>query len=53
MKKPALRYMFEDVYEEMTPDLKAQMKELKRLIETYPKEYDMSQYEDGIKSLNQ
>jgi len=53
MKKPALRYMFEDVYEEMTPDLKAQMKELKRLIETYPKEYDVSPHEDGIKSLNQ
>jgi len=51
-KKPALRYMFDDVYEEMTPDLKAQMKELKRLIETYPTEYDVSGHEEGIKSLN-
>lgn len=52
VKKPALRYMFEDVFEEMTPDLKAQMKELKRLIQTYPKEYDVSQHEQGIKSLD-
>lgn len=51
IKKPALKYMFEDVYEELTPDLKAQMKELKRLIETYPKEYDLSQHDQGLKGL--
>jgi len=52
VKKPSLKYIFEGVYEEMTPDLKAQMKEMKRLIETYPKEYDISQHEDGIKGLS-
>lgn len=51
-KKPALRAMFEDVYEEITPEAQAQMKELKNVIERYPKEYDLSTYEDGIKSLN-
>jgi 2-oxoisovalerate dehydrogenase E1 component alpha subunit len=51
-KKPPIRAMFEDVYEEITPEAQAQMKELKRLIETYPKEYSsVSQHEGGIKSL--
>ena len=49
--KPPLRAMFEDVYEEITPEAQEQMKELKRIIETYPKEYDVSKHEDGIKSL--
>jgi 2-oxoisovalerate dehydrogenase E1 component alpha subunit len=50
-KKPPIRAMFEDVYEEITPEAKAQMKELKRIVETYPKEYDVSSFEGGIKSL--
>jgi len=53
LKKPPLRAMFEDVYEEITPEGMAQMKELKRLIEKYPKEYSsVSQYEGGIKTLD-
>jgi len=51
IKKPPLRAMFEDIYEQLTPGAEAQMKELKRMIEKYPKEYDLSSYEDGIKSL--
>ncbi|EXJ54127.1 2-oxoisovalerate dehydrogenase E1 component, alpha subunit [Cladophialophora yegresii CBS 114405] len=52
VKKPPLRAMFEDVYEEITPEAQEQMKELKRLIEKYPKEYsNVSQYEGGIKTL--
>lgn len=51
LKKPPLRALFEDVYEEITPEAQGQMKELKRIIETYPKEYDVSQHEGGIKSL--
>ena len=44
--------MFEDVYEEITPEAREQMKALKRLIEKYPKEYSsISQYEGGIKTL--
>ncbi|KAJ9614175.1 hypothetical protein H2200_002311 [Cladophialophora chaetospira] len=48
VKKPPLRAMFEDVYEEITPEAREQMQELKRLIEKYPKEYSsISQYEGG------
>jgi 2-oxoisovalerate dehydrogenase E1 component alpha subunit len=43
--------MFEDVYEQITPEAEEQMKQLKRIIEKYPKEYDVSNYEGGIKSL--
>ncbi|KAI2636732.1 dehydrogenase E1 component [Xylaria nigripes] len=51
-KKPSIRSMFEDVYEELTPDLKAQMKELRDHLEKYPEEYDLGQYEDGKNSLD-
>jgi 2-oxoisovalerate dehydrogenase E1 component alpha subunit len=50
-KKPPIRSMFEDVYEEMTPEIKAQMEELRRLVERYPDEYDVSEYEGGLESL--
>ncbi|KAI0120559.1 2-oxoisovalerate dehydrogenase alpha subunit mitochondrial precursor [Hypoxylon sp. NC0597] len=50
-KKPPIRTMFEDVYEELTPDLKAQMQQLKDHLEKYPNEYDLGEYEDGINSL--
>lgn len=50
-KKPPLRSMFDDVYEEMTPGTKAQMGELKSLIERYPDEYDVSEFEGGKESL--
>ncbi|TAQ85981.1 hypothetical protein B7494_g5697 [Chlorociboria aeruginascens] len=51
-KKPPLRTMFEDVYEEMTPELQEQMSELKSIIERYPDEYDVSEFEDGKDSLS-
>ncbi|KAI2615751.1 2-oxoisovalerate dehydrogenase alpha subunit mitochondrial precursor [Hypomontagnella submonticulosa] len=50
-KKPPIRTMFEDVYEELTPDLKAQMEQLKKHLEKYPSEYDLGEYEGGIDSL--
>ncbi|KAK6957056.1 hypothetical protein Daesc_002341 [Daldinia eschscholtzii] len=50
-KKPPIRTMFEDVYEELTPDLKVQMEQLKRHLEKYPDEYDLAEYENGIDSL--
>lgn len=50
-KKPALRTMFEDVYEELTDDLKGQMKELKEMLDKYPDEYDVAEYEGGKDSL--
>lgn len=51
-KKPPLRSMFEDVYEEMTPDVKDQMKELRDVIERYPEEYDVTEFEGGKDSLS-
>lgn len=50
-KKPPLRDLFADVYEEITPEAREQMKELKRMIDTYPDEYDVSGFEGGAKSL--
>ncbi|KAI0169346.1 2-oxoisovalerate dehydrogenase alpha subunit mitochondrial precursor [Hypoxylon sp. FL1284] len=50
-KKPPIRTMFEDIYGEMTPDLKAQMEELRNHLEKYSEEYDMGEYEGGIDSL--
>ncbi|KAI1336999.1 thiamine diphosphate-binding protein [Xylariaceae sp. FL0016] len=51
-KKPPIRAMFEDVYEELTPDLKAQMKELREHLEKYPEEYDLGEFEGGKTSLD-
>ncbi|EEY21799.1 2-oxoisovalerate dehydrogenase subunit alpha [Verticillium alfalfae VaMs.102] len=51
MKKPPMRSMFEDVYEELTPDLKQQMAQLKAHLEKYPEEYDCSEFEGGADSL--
>ncbi|KAI0026072.1 thiamine diphosphate-binding protein [Xylariomycetidae sp. FL0641] len=50
-KKPSLRAMFEDVYEELTPDLRAQMAELKAHLDKYPNEYDVGEFEGGKDSL--
>ncbi|KAB8293820.1 hypothetical protein EYC80_009302 [Monilinia laxa] len=51
-KKPPIKSMFEDVYKEMTPELRDQMEELKRVIEEYPEEYDVAEFEGGSASLN-
>lgn len=50
-KRPAIGTMFEDIYKEMTPDLIAQKEELRRIIEAYPEEYEMGEFEGGIDSL--
>jgi 2-oxoisovalerate dehydrogenase E1 component alpha subunit len=50
-KKPPLRTMFEDVYEDLTPDLQQQMAELKSLLDRYPDEYDFAEFEGGKDSL--
>jgi 2-oxoisovalerate dehydrogenase E1 component alpha subunit len=51
-KKPPVRAMFEDIYEELTPDLKAQMKQLSQHLDKYPNEYDLSEFEGGKSSLD-
>jgi 2-oxoisovalerate dehydrogenase E1 component alpha subunit len=51
MKKPPIRSMFEDTYEELTEDLKSQMEQLRKIMEKYPDEYDVSEFDGGINSL--
>lgn len=51
-RKPALRCMFEDVYEEVTEEGRGQMRELRRLLEEYPDEYDVGEFEGGKESLS-
>lgn len=46
-KKPAIKNLFLDIFAEPSEDLKEQMKELKRVIETYPDEYDTGNYDGG------
>lgn len=46
-KKPPLREMFQGVYEEMSEDGKADRKELGRILDTYPEEYDIEEFEGG------
>lgn len=42
---------FTDVYEEITEEGKAHMAELRDVLERYPDEYDVDEYEGGIDSL--
>jgi len=39
------------VYEELTEEQKEQMEKLRSIIEKYPDEYDISEYEGGLDSL--
>lgn len=50
-KKPSLRKMFEDVYQEITPEIRAQMGELKDVLDRYPEEYDFEEFEGGKETL--
>lgn len=51
-KKPPMRAMFEDVYDIMTPEVVAQMEELKEVVNRYPEEYEVDEFEGGTVSLN-
>lgn len=48
-----LRNMFTDVYEELSEESKGQMKELGRLLDEYPEEYDVSEFQGGRKGLDE
>lgn len=50
-KKPPLRYLFEDVYAEVTDEQREQMRELDGLLERYPDEYDVDEFEGGRDGL--
>lgn len=43
-KKPAIRHLFTDVYDTMTPNLLAQQRELEDLINKYPEFYDTTDF---------
>ena len=50
-KKPALREMFTDIYEELTQEQKEQMEQLRRIVDKYPEEYDVEQFQGGRDGL--
>lgn len=50
-KKPSLEDMFTDVYEDLSEESKDHMQELGRLLDEYPEEYDVSEFEGGRKGL--
>jgi 2-oxoisovalerate dehydrogenase E1 component alpha subunit len=50
-KRPPLSSMMEDVYEEMTEEQREQSAKLSEIIEKYPNEYDVSEFEGGLESL--
>lgn len=50
-KRPPIKDLFTDIYEEPSEDLKEQMAELKSILEKYPEEYDLDSYEGGKDGL--
>ncbi|KAM5344031.1 hypothetical protein ACJ41O_012568 [Fusarium nematophilum] len=50
-KKPALRAIFDDVYAELTEEVAAQRRELKRIMTKYPAEYDINNHVGGIDGI--
>ena len=52
-KRAPLRSIFTDVYEELSEESKGQMKELGRLLDEYPEEYDINGFEGGREGLSE
>ena len=52
-RKAPLRDLFTDVYEDLTEESREQMKQLGRLLDEYPEEYDLSDFEGGRKGLDE
>ena len=52
-KRAPLRSIFTDVYEELSEESKGQMKELGRLLDEYPEEYDITGFEGGREGLSE
>lgn len=51
-KQPPIREMLTDVYEEMTEEQLEQLDELKDILQRYPKEYDIENFDGGLKGLD-
>lgn len=52
-KKPSLKYAFMDVWEELTVEQKEHVKEMRDIMRTYPKEYDVEEFEGGVAGLDE
>lgn len=50
-KRPPLSSMMEDIYEELTDEQREQSQKLSDIIERYPNEYDVTEFEGGLDSL--
>jgi len=46
-KKPPLKDIFTDVFKEATPELLEQQEELRRVLDAYPDEYELGDFEGG------
>ena len=46
-KRPPLKAMFTDVYEELSEEAEAQREDLRGLLDRYPEEYDLEGFEGG------
>ncbi|KAF1912680.1 thiamine diphosphate-binding protein [Ampelomyces quisqualis] len=51
-KKPSIRNAFEGVWEDLTAEQRAHVKEMRDIIARYPKEYDVDGFEGGVKGLD-
>lgn len=52
VKKPELKWIFENMYDSIPDNLAEQKQELQEILDTYPEHYDLSGYEDGRKGLD-
>ena len=52
-KKPPLREMWMDVYEELTEEQKREMEAMREVVERYPAEYDTEAFEEGVDGLRE
>jgi len=51
-KRPPIRSMFEDVYEEVTLEAREHAEKMADMVERYPDEYDCEEFEEGVAGLN-
>jgi 2-oxoisovalerate dehydrogenase E1 component alpha subunit len=51
-KRPPIREMMTDVYEEVTEEQREQLEELRRIVEKYPEEYEIDGFEEGLEGIS-
>jgi 2-oxoisovalerate dehydrogenase E1 component alpha subunit len=50
-KKASVRYTWDGVYQELTEEQRSQMQQMKDIVDRYPDEYDLDEFEDGKEGL--